>query len=155
MKFNHKIQLCHLDWQGMFGNQSFRKLEQFSFFQDDLKTIQVISKEHLTVLTLCWTVLEFWKINLEKSSLTNFIFSLQNLISISIFACYTGSKKQFQNRLKLLFVKLDFPNWISRNQVQIIKGLFQQWKAYEKKENSVPSLSQASNLKPLSDNKKG
>ena len=42
MKFNHKIQLCHLDWQGMFVNQSFRKLEQFSSSQDNLKTKQVI-----------------------------------------------------------------------------------------------------------------
>jgi hypothetical protein len=41
----------------------------------------------------------------EKSSSTNWIFSLQKKL---IFAGYTGSKNQVRNRLKIQFVELDF-----------------------------------------------
>ena len=43
-------------------------------------------------LTPCWSVLEFWKIKLEKSSSMNWISSLQKSISKLIFEGYTGSK---------------------------------------------------------------
>ena len=64
-------------------------------------------------LTPCWSVLEFWKIKLEKSSLTNWIFSLQKSSSKLIFAGYTGSKKTVWSRLKntvcqTWFFQLDF-----------------------------------------------
>ena len=39
--------------------------------------------------TPCWSVLEFWKIKLEKSSSTNWIFSLQKTIWKLIFPGYT------------------------------------------------------------------
>jgi hypothetical protein len=55
---------------------------------------------------------EFWKIKLEKSSSTNWIFSLQNSISNLIFAGYTGSKNPVRNRQKIQFVKLDFSKLI-------------------------------------------
>ena len=54
---------------------------------------------------LWWSVLEF-----EKSSSTNWIFSLQK--SISIFAGYTGSKNPVQKRLKIQFIKFDFSKLI-------------------------------------------
>ena len=53
--------------------------------------------------TPCWSVLEFWKIKLEKSSSTNWIYSLQKSISKLIFAGYTGSKNQVWNRQKIKF----------------------------------------------------
>ena len=40
--------------------------------------------------TPCWSVLDFWKINLEKSSLTNLIFSL-------FFTARVACKNQFRN----------------------------------------------------------
>ena len=52
-------------------------------------------------------VLEFRKIKLEKSSLMNWIFSLQKSISKLIFADYTGSKNLVLNRLKIQFIELD------------------------------------------------
>ena len=67
---------------------------------------------HSILLNPCWSVLEFWKIKLEKSSSTNWIFSLQKSISKLIFAGYTGSKNQVRNRLKIKFVKLDFSKLI-------------------------------------------
>ena len=60
----------------------------------------------------CWSVIEFWKIKLEKSISTNWIFSLQTSISKLIFAGYTGSKNQVRNRLKIQFVELDFSKLI-------------------------------------------
>ena len=48
----------------------------------------------------------------EKSSLTNWIFSLQKSISKLIFAGYTGSKNPVPNRLKIQFVRLDFSKLI-------------------------------------------
>ena len=71
---------------------------------------QVASKQNIH--SPCWSVLEFWKIKLEKSSLTNWIFSLQKSISKFIFAGYTGSKNQVRNRLKIQFFELDFSKLI-------------------------------------------
>jgi hypothetical protein len=65
-----------------------------------------------------WYVLEFWKIKLEKSSSTNWIFSLQKSISKSVFAGYTGSKNLIE-----IDKNLDFPNWFFRNQVKINRGI--------------------------------
>ena len=48
----------------------------------------------------------------EKSSLTNWIFSLQKSISKLIFAGYTGSKNPVRNRQKIQFVELDFSKLI-------------------------------------------
>ena len=53
----------------------------------------------------CWSVLEFWKFKLEKSSSTNWIFSQQESILKLICA---GSKNQVWNRLKIKFMELDF-----------------------------------------------
>ena len=50
-------------------------------------------------LTPCWSVLEFWKIKLEKSSSTYWIFSLKKSISKLIFEDYTCSRNQVWNRL--------------------------------------------------------
>ena len=52
--------------------------------------------------------LNFEKIKLENSILTNWIFSLQKSISKLIFADYTGSKNQVRNRKKIHFAELDF-----------------------------------------------
>ena len=65
-----------------------------------------------TMLSPCWSILEFWKIKLENSSLTNWIFSLQKSISKLIFAGYTGSKNSVWNRLKIQFVELNFSKLI-------------------------------------------
>ena len=62
--------------------------------------------------TPCWTVLDFWKIKLQKSISTKWIFSVQKLILKLIFAGYTGSKSQVQNRLKIQFVELDYSKFI-------------------------------------------
>ena len=76
------------------------------------------------ILAPCWSVLEFWKIKLDKSSSTNWIFSLQKSILKMIFAGYTGSKNPVWNRLKIQFIKLDFSKLIFfRNQVQINRGI--------------------------------
>ena len=66
----------------------------------------------ITWQTSCWSVLDFWKIKFEKSSSTNWIFSLQKSILKLIFAGYTGSKNQVRNRLKIQFVELDFSKLI-------------------------------------------
>ena len=58
-------------------------------------------------LSPCWSLLEFWKIKLEKSISMNWIFSLQKWISKLIFAGY-----QIRNRLKIQFVELDFSKLI-------------------------------------------
>ena len=63
-------------------------------------------------LSPCWSVLDFWKIKLEKSSSTNWIFSLQKSISKLIFAGYIGSKNPVRNRLKIQLAELDFSNLI-------------------------------------------
>ena len=63
----------------------------------------------------CWSVLEFWKIKLEKSSSTNWIFSLQKSISKLIFAGYTGSKNPVWIRLQIQSVELDLSNLIFQN----------------------------------------
>ena len=52
---------------------------------------------YCTWLTPYPSVLDFCKIQFEKSSSTNWIF-----------ASYTGSKNPVQNRLKTKFVELDF-----------------------------------------------
>ena len=76
-----------------------------------------------TKLSPCWSVLEFWKIKLEKSSPTNWIFSLQKSISKLIFEGYTGSKNQVQNRLKIQFVELDFSQLIfQKNKYRSARG---------------------------------
>jgi hypothetical protein len=69
-------------------------------------------------LTPCWSVCtwilknQVAKIKLQKSSSTNWIFTLKKSISKWIFAGYTGSKNQVWNRLKIQFVKLDFSKLI-------------------------------------------
>ena len=79
---------------------------QFTFFVTLFYTFTAI------ILTPCWSVLEFWKIKLEKSSSPNWIFSLQKTISKLIFAGYTVCKFSVWNRLKIQFVELDFSNLI-------------------------------------------
>ena len=59
-----------------------------------------------------WFIFDFWKIKLEKLSLTNWLFSLQKSILKLIFAAYTGSKNPVWNRLKMQFVELDFSKLI-------------------------------------------
>ena len=56
-----------------------------------------------------WSVLDFWKVKLGKSSSTNWIFSLQKSISKLILVSYTGPVR---NRLKIQFVELDFSKLI-------------------------------------------
>ena len=56
----------------------------------------------LARLTPCWSVLDVWKIKFGKLD----FYSISNWI----FANYTGSKNQVQNRLKIQFVQLDFSN---------------------------------------------
>ena len=60
-----------------------------------------IACTHRMTQTHCWSVLEFWKIKLEKSSSTNWVF-----------AGYTGSKNQVRNRLNIQFIELDFSKLI-------------------------------------------
>ena len=67
----------------------------------------------------CWFVLDFWKINLEKSSSTNWIFSLfrtaglQKSIPKLIFAGYLVRRNWFLQSTTLFF----------KNQVQINRGI--------------------------------
>ena len=51
------------------------------------------------------SVLDFWTIKFENSSLTNWIFNLQKSILKSIFACNTGSKSLVR---RTWFFKHDF-----------------------------------------------
>ena len=67
---------------------------------------------HWCSFILCWSVLEFGKIKLENSSLTNWIFSLQKSISKLNFVGYIASKNPVWNRLKIQFVELDFSKMI-------------------------------------------
>ena len=64
------------------------------------------------LIIVAWSVLDFWKIKLEKSSSANWIFSLQKSISKLIFAGYSGSKNQVWNRLKIQFLELNFSKLI-------------------------------------------
>ena len=61
------------------------------------------------------SVLDFWTIKFENSSLTNWIFNLQKSILKSIFACNTGSKSLVR---RTWFFKHDFSKikcrWIER-----------------------------------------
>ena len=62
-----------------------------------------------------WFVLDFWKINLEKSSSTNWIFSL---FRTEFLLPAQPSKINFEIdfcRLKIQFVELDFSNSIFQN----------------------------------------
>ena len=52
------------------------------------------TKKHTNSLTPCWSVLDFWKINLEKSSFTNWIFSL---FQTGFFTACVACKNQFPN----------------------------------------------------------
>ena len=62
----------------------------------------VLTRDYLpNIVSLCWSVLDFWKIKFEKSRLMNLIFT----------AC-VASKNQVRNRLKIKFIKLDFSNLI-------------------------------------------
>ena len=70
-----------------------------------LRKQSLIQSHCIEVLFPCWSVLDFWKFKLEKSSLTNWIFSLQKSISKLIFSGYTGSKNPVWNRLKIQFTK--------------------------------------------------
>ena len=71
-----------------------------------------IKRSYLSNLTPYPSILDFWKIKLEKSSSSNCIFSQQKSISKLIFAGYTGSKNQVRNRQKIQFVELDFSKLI-------------------------------------------
>ena len=74
-----------------------------------------------------WLQTLFWKINLEKSSSTNWILNLQKSISKLIFAGYTGSKNPVQNKLKIQFVELDFSNLIFQKSSTVQQGVRQMW----------------------------
>ena len=76
---------------------------------DDIQTGHFLPPSYLfkqtpNSLLICTWIL---KIKLEKSSSTNWIFSLQS-ISKLIFAGYTTSKNQVPNRVKIQLVELDF-----------------------------------------------
>jgi hypothetical protein len=77
-------------------------------------------------------------LNFEKSSSTNWIFSLQKLISKLIFASYTGSKNQVQNRQKIQFVELDFSKLIFQKSSTVQQGVkvlgIEYWKSPGKME---------------------
>ena len=48
------------------------------------------------ILSPCWSVLDFWKINLKKSSSTNWIFSLfQTWFLLPVYSC-VACKNQFR-----------------------------------------------------------
>jgi hypothetical protein len=55
--------------------------------------------------TFCWSVLDFWKIKFEKSS-------LKNQVRRTVFLAYTGSKSLVWKRLKIQFIELDFSKLI-------------------------------------------
>ena len=82
---------------------------------------------HSLKLSPCWSVLEFWKIKLEKSSSANWIFSQQKSILKLIFAGYTGSKNPVRNRLKIQLVKLDFSKLIFHKSSTNQQGETQYW----------------------------
>ena len=62
--------------------------------------------------TPCWSVLDFWKINLEKSSSTNWIFSLFQTIFLQPVEPTKINLEIDFYRLKILFDELDFYNLI-------------------------------------------
>jgi hypothetical protein len=64
---------------------------------------------------LYWSGLDFWKIEFEKSSWTNFIFT-----ACAACAACAACKIQVQNRQKIKFVQLDFSKIKCRS---IFKGL--------------------------------
>ena len=79
------------------------------FFQKISQTIGWFGPKIL----LCWSALNFWKVKFEKSSSTNWIFSLPSLnwIFTATVVCKTNFKIDFC-RLEIQFVKLDFSNLI-------------------------------------------
>ena len=95
---------------------SSRVAKQSSVLGNSVVLFGVFFKNHDRPLeirmTPCWSVLEFCKIRLEKSSSKNWIFSLQKSILKLIFAAYTGSKNPVWKRLKIQFIELDFSKWI-------------------------------------------
>ena len=65
--------------------------------------------------THCWSVLDFWKINLEKSSSTNWIFSLfRTKFLLHVHPAKFNFDFDFC-RLKIRFVDLKFSNLIFQN----------------------------------------
>ena len=79
---------------------AFRKVFAFLHFRfrffcpmQPLPPEPILPKE---ALTPCWSILEFWKIKLEKSILTNWLFSLQKSISKCFFLSTQAVKIQFE-----------------------------------------------------------
>ena len=76
-------------------------------------------KNHLCWFAPCWSVLDFWKFNLEKSSSMNWIFSL---FQTGFFTACVACKNQFRN----WFLQAKNPvcrTWFFKNQVEINRGL--------------------------------
>ena len=75
-------------------------------------------------LSLCWSILDFWKINLEKSSLKNWIFSL---FRTGFLLPVQHAKISFEIdfcRLRIKFVELDFYNLIFQKSSEDQKGVW-------------------------------
>ena len=79
---------------------AFRKVFAFLHFRfrffcpmQPLPPEPILPKE---ALTPCWSILEFWKIKLETSNLTNWLFSLQKSISKCFFLSTQALKIQFE-----------------------------------------------------------
>ena len=100
---------------------SSRVAKQSSVLGNSVVLFGVFFKNHDRPLeirmTPCWSVLEFCKIRLEKSSSKNWIFSLQKSILKLIF------KILLEIDLKSSLSNLISPNWFLRYQVEINRGI--------------------------------
>ena len=88
----------------------FRFPIQICWIQKCLLWRQWSSSEYYSVPLLICTW--FLKNQVVKSSLTNWIFSLQKSILKLIFAGYTSSKNPVRNRQKIQFIEHDFSKLI-------------------------------------------
>ena len=95
-KRQRKLLLYWIDW---FLHVHPIPMIQLNSFKDDSTNTH----------TPCWSVLDFWKFKLKKSSSTNWIFSLFR--TGFLLSTKTNLEIDFC-RLKMQFVELDFSNLI-------------------------------------------
>ena len=91
-------------------------------------TAQFWTQNCKTLLSPCWSAVDFWKIKFEKSSWTNLIFC-PHILKLN-FAGYRGSKNQVGNRQKIKFVQLDLSNSIFQKSTADQQGVWD-WKSIQ------------------------
>ena len=115
------IHIYHLQWFTMLGKPNLEF--EIVLTNGVIKTGpgQQLKLQHQSPLALvksqspCWSVLDFWKINLEKSSLTKRILILfETEFVLPVLPAKINFKIDFC-RLKIQFVELEFSNLIFQN----------------------------------------